>query len=122
MLPTYDLHPDYMVCTSELTRAYVEIRALRQRTQDLYDNMSALFEESKEIIHTVAGYEMNATAKMEVLQPLENLCVTMDHIYDLLVTVVGNSYYKKVTDGYATLNESIVQDDSKGGIAITYYE
>lgn len=119
LLPEYEMAEEYHIDKAKIITAYSEMRELRTKTYELYKKVEQLLSDSTEVVKCQTGIALTDYEKVDCLEPIDNLCVVMDHIYDLLTTIVGKGYYNKVLSGYVELNDSItVADADKEGIAI----
>lgn len=98
------LSKDLVVDEEKFNTAASDMLTLKNRTIDLKNKLSTMYDNLAGAMNTEAGKELKLEAKNMLLKPVEDMSLVVGHISDTLNLVISTGYYKDVFTGFEELS------------------
>lgn len=101
------LSHDILLDEAAFDTASSEMKALKNRAQNLKTKLEQMYKDLSTAMDTPAGKAVETTAKDVLIKPIDDLLLVIDHVSSTLSEIIGTGNYKDVFVKFEELNNSI---------------
>lgn len=88
-------------------KAAADMKALRQRTSDLRNELKQLYDDFAGALQSEAGEELNIAAESVLLEPIDNLALVINQMAETLDILIQTGYYQDIFSEFRELKDHL---------------